>query len=180
MFKKTWRALIFIAFFSLVAIMQFSLINAWPSFFRQINLVLIVLTFTLFFFSLRTTLLALLITSLWLDLFSFNFFGLYFITLFIIIILAQKILAGWLTNRSLYSFLLLIFASTLSYNIINNFLLYFFSAQTESFFLFRSDFWLAVAQQGAWSLIIALLAFSLITALTKRLKPFFLEKKGLV
>lgn len=159
---------------------QFSLINAWPSFFSQINLVLIVLIFTLFFFSQRTTLLAILISGFWLDLSSFNFFGLYLITLFLIALLARKILTGWLTNRSLYSFLLLILISTVVYNIISGFLLYLSATQPESFFLIQSDFWLTVAQQSAWSLIAALLAFSLTATATRHLKPFFLEKKGLV
>lgn len=132
------------------------------------------------FFGQRTALVALLISGFWLDLFSFDFFGLYLTALFLLIILAQRILTGWLTNCSLYSFLLLILISTVVYNLISGFLLYFSAYQTESFFLIRSDFWLIVAYQSIWSLVAALLAFSLTAAVTRHLKPFFLEKKSLV
>jgi len=180
MFKKIWQIIIFFIFFSLAAVAQLSLINAWPGFFNQINLVLIVVVFTLFFFGLPAAFAASLISGFWLGLFSFNFFGLYLIALFLTAVLAQRILSGWLTNRSLYSFLFLILLATIGYNFITGVLLYFSAYESETFFLIRGNFWLSVAYQSIWSLIAALLAFSLTNAATRHLKPFFLEKKGLV
>lgn len=179
MFKKIWQLVFFVLSLSFIAIIQLTLINAWPSFLGQINLVLIVLIFTLFFFDFRAAVWAAIINGFWLDLFSFNFFGLYLIALFLIIALARWISTRWLTNRSLYSFLLLIITATVAYNLITGVLLYFSAYDHSLLFLVQGDFWLALAYQSAWSLMAALLMFNLAGTVTRQLKPFFLEKKFL-
>lgn len=179
MFKKIWQLVFFVLSLSFIAIIQLTLINTWPSFFGQINLVLIVLIFTLFFFDFRAAVWAAIISGFWLDLFSFNFFGLYLIALFLIVALTKRILFSWLTNRSLYSFLLLILIATVGYNIITGVLLYFSAYEHNLLFLVQGDFWLALAYQSAWSLMAALLMFNLAGTVTRQLKPFFLEKKFL-
>lgn len=176
MLKKIWQLIFYSFLVSAAAIIQFTLIFALPSFFSAMNLVLIVLVFTLFFYDFRSALGATLIAGFWLDLFSFNFFGFYILILFLTILLANWALSSWLTNRSLYSFLALILIATISYNLISGIFSYFGIFNSSLLFLF-SGFWLTLAYQCAWSLLAALLMFNLAGAATKRLKPFFLEKK---
>ncbi len=175
--KAALRVIIFIFFASLAAIGQFSLISAWPSWFGQINLVLIFLIFTLFFFGFRVALWAAFVLGFWLDLISFQFFGFFIIVLLTTAGLAQLMLKNWLTNRSLYSFFVLILAATILYNFLVACLFYFTAADYTRFFLVQKDFWLALFEQGAWSLLAALLSYHLVAALNRKLQPFFLEPK---
>lgn len=176
MLQKIFQTIFFILIISLAALGQFSFILALPSFFASFNLLLIILVFTLFFYDFRSALFFALVGGLALDCLSFHFFGFYILILFSTAWLSEIVLRGWLTNRSLYSFGLLILLATLIYNIIASCLLYFFSETATSFFLWNSSFWHSLAYQSIWSLLAALLLFSLASAATRRFKPFFLEK----
>ena len=177
MFKKIGQIAIFFILSSAVAICQFSLLNALPGFWGQINLVLIVAIFTLFFFDWRSAMLYAAISGFWLDLMSFEFFGLYLAALFLTSILSYIILKNWLTNRSFYSFFTLITLASIIYNILIAALFYFsFRESSISLFAYRS-FYLSVLYQIIWSLFLALALFNLAAVLTKRFKPFFLVKR---
>ncbi|MFA5754379.1 MAG: rod shape-determining protein MreD [Patescibacteria group bacterium] len=180
MFKRIWQTALFVIGLSLIAVGQLTAIANWPSFFNSINAVLIVLIFCLFFLGFRATTWAVLISGFWLDIFSFNFFGLYLITLFLVILIADRISVSLLTNRSLYSFLLLILVSTIIYNFIFQILGYFSVDTPSSLFLVQKSFWLTLAYQSAWSVVCAVLMFNLSALLTRRLQPFFLEKKTIL
>jgi len=67
--------------------------------------------------------------------------------------------------------------STIFYNLFAGFLDYLTSLESLSFFLIMASFWRALVYQLFWGLITAILFFNLAVALTKKLKPFFLEKK---
>lgn len=177
MFKKVLRFILLIAFLSLIAIIQFSFIAVLPAFWRQINLVLMALIFILFFFDFKTASLSALVTGLWLDIFSFNFFGFYILSLSMVLILADWIARTRLTNRSFYSFLLLMIISAVFYNFITNILEYFFTSEAVGFFLVSRYFWQALLYQVGGSFLGALLLFNLIGTVTRRMQPFFLEKK---
>ncbi len=174
--KKIAQLIFFILLIAAASIVQFSWLNVLPSFFGAINLVLIILILTLFFYDFRSALGAALIGGFWLDLFSFNFFGYYLITLFITAILAAWILNSWLTNRSVYSFGLLLLLATIIYNIISGLLSYFSIYEFSEVFWLSGHFWLYLLYQCAWSELAALLTFNLAAAATKRFQPFFLEK----
>lgn len=177
MLKKIGQIIFFFILSSAVAICQFSLINSLPGIWGQINLVLVAAIFTLFFFDWRSALFYAAVSGFWLDLMSFEFFGLYLGALFITSILAHIILKNFLTNRSFYSFFTLITLATIIYNILISVLFYFsFSAGGSSLFA-HSSFYLALAYQIIWSLFLALGLFNLAAILTKRFKPFFLVKK---
>ena len=118
MFKKIGQIIIFFALSSIVAVCQFSFINVLPSIWGQINLVLVVAIFTLFFFDWRSALFYGAISGFWLDLMSFEFFGLYLAAILLTIIISHLILKNLLTNRSFYSFFTLIIAATITYNIL--------------------------------------------------------------
>lgn len=165
-----------ILFATLVAWLQFFLIGAWPSFFGQLNLVLLVLIFTLFFSNLSTALWLALILGFWLDSLSFYFFGLFMICLCLTVAGTQFALKNWLTNRSLYSFAALLMGATFLYNFLAGFLIY-AARPAASFFLAQAGFWLHLVYQLAWGLLVALFLFHLAVGITRQLKPFLLEKK---
>ena len=177
MTKKIWQLSVFVLLIVASATLQFSFISALPSWFSQINLVLIAVIFTLFFFDFRAALGAALIGGFWLDLFSFNFFGFHLFLLFLTVLLARWIARGWLTNRSLYSLMFLILAATIGYNLIIGSMTYFFRYDSVRFFLWQREFWLTVVAQSAWSELAALLMFNIAGTLTRRFQPFFLENK---
>lgn len=178
MFKRVLQAALFILGFFLIAIFQFAAIANWPFFFSQLNVVLIFLIFCLFFLGRRAAIIGALASGFFLDIFSFHFFGLYIISFFLVVMAAERISIGLLTNRSLYSFCLLILISTLAYNLIVNLLSLLSLSVTSGFFLGQKDFWLPLAYQGIWSLLSAVLLFNLATLLTRSFQPFFLEKES--
>ncbi len=177
MSKRVFPLIIFILFASLLAWAQFSLIGAWPGPFRQLNLIIIVLVFILFFFDFRAAAWAALLFGFWLDTLSFQFFGLCMISLLLSVGLGQLLLKNWLTNRSLYSFLVLIFLTTVVYNFLLLIFSYAHSLTSGNPFLVRPSFWLALVYQLAWSLLAALLLFHLTLAASRKWQPLFLEKK---
>lgn len=176
-----WQRFIQIIFFailiSLLAIVRFSLIGAWPAPFNQINLELIIVIFILFFFGWRNAAWAALILGFWLDLISFHFFGLYLISLLLTVLAAYFLLKNWLTNRSLYSFTALIIAATVINNLLVALFLMVSNDNGQSLIIAQKDFWLNLLYQNGWSLLAALLLFNLAAFLTKKLRPGFLEKK---
>jgi len=176
MFNKIWQISGLVIFISLLAIVQFSLISAWPDPWRQLNLGLLLVTFTLFFFPARLAFLAALLFGLWLDLLSFNFLGFYLIPLVGLVAADAWLANNWLTNRSLYSFVVLILLNTLVYNLLMASFSY-FSSSAPVFFLLAADFWSTLLYQAIWGLAAAILFFHLAAFLTKKIKPFFLEKK---
>lgn len=175
--QKAGQLIFFIILVSAAAIIQSALIYAWPPFFNQLNLVLISLVFALFFYGFRSALVVSVIAGFWLDLFSFNFFGFNLLVLGLSAVLVHLALDSWLTNRSLYSFGLLILLATIIYNLTSGTLAYFSVAGSAAFFLGRPLFWQQLLYQSIWSELAAILMFSLVAAATRRLKPFFLEKK---
>lgn len=165
--------------FSLVAIIQATFISALPPVYFAINLPLTFLLFSLLIFKRESTLILAIIVGFWLDLLSFNFFGLNILIFLVTILLIDFLLNNWLTNRSLYSFLVLSALSVLIYNVLlYSILAATYSGQNNfSFFLFESRFWGQLAWQMIWITGFMLLFFNLANSLSKRLKPFFLEKK---
>jgi len=175
--QKAGQLIFFIILVSAAAIIQNALIYAWPPFLNQLNLVLISLVFALFFYGFRSALIVSVVAGFWLDLFSFNFFGSSLLVLGLSAALAHLVLNSWLTNRSLYSFGLLILIATVVYNLASGTIAYFSVASAAPFFLGRALFWQQLLYQSIWSELAAILMFSLVAAATRRLKPFFLEKK---
>lgn len=177
MFKKIWQPFFFITIATAVVIWQWSFIQALPVFFGHFNLVLIVLVFTIFFFDFRSAVFVALTSGLWLDILGFNFFGLYLMTILVTVMVAEWLLGSWLTNRSLYSFVVLFLLATLIYNFLASSLLNFSDLDSGGVFLFRRSFWLSLGYQAAWNVMAALVLFNLVSAATRRLKPFFLSDK---
>ncbi|MEI6835594.1 MAG: hypothetical protein WCK59_02060 [Candidatus Falkowbacteria bacterium] len=166
-------------FFSGVAIIQAAFISALPPVYAAINLPLTCLLFSLLVFNKEKTLVFAILIGFWLDILNFNFFGLNILIFLATFFIIDFLLNNWLTNRSLYSFLVLSSLSVVIYNI----LLYLFLAISHSgqagfsFFLFQSSFWIQLGWQIIWGGIFMLLFFNVANFLSRRLKPFFLENK---
>jgi len=177
MIKKFLRPIIFIIIISLLAIWHISAIYIWPGFLSEFNLVPIIIVSSLFFYNVKSALLASLIFGLWFDLFSFSFFGLESLSLIISIFLIYEISRSWLTNRSIYSFLIINILFVLFYSFTSALLFYFSHFDASGFFLWQKYFWLLLTYRLLWSLILSLIFFSPLTKMTKNLGPGFLDKK---
>ena len=160
MWKHFWQILILVSIISFLALLQFSFISSLPNPFRQINLLLIVLIFVLFFLDFRIASISALIAGFWLDVMSFNFFGFYIIVFFVCLLFSEWILRDWLTNRSFYSLVAIMIITTFIYNILASATIYIFSTDYSVFFLWQKNFWLVVAYQSLWGFLSAVILFN--------------------
>lgn len=176
--KKYFEVILYTGFLFLLVFLQLSLVNSLPYVFSRINIILLALILFLFFLDFRKVVLLALGLGFLTDLFSFQLFGFYSLTLFLVVILADFLLANWFTNRSTYSFLALTFFTTLFYNFILYFLFYLSNFLSDSgFFLWQTNFWQGLGLELIWSIGIILLFFWVINLTTTRLKPVFLDKR---
>jgi len=177
MWRKYQNIVIAFIAASLAVLVQFSLISAWPSFFNSINLILIILIFSRFFLGRYDAVFVGLFAGFWLDFLSFHLFGVYLVALFLSVLAADTVLRNWLTNRSLYSLLVLTVIVNLVYNFSFYLLLNVTRTEGRVFSLGQKSFWVSFGTELVWSLLAVLLLFNLAAALTKKMKPFFLENK---
>ncbi|MFA5131353.1 MAG: hypothetical protein WC467_02905 [Patescibacteria group bacterium] len=180
MLKRTGQIISVFLIVSFLVLVQFSFVSALPAPFRQFNLILTVLIFTLFFMDFRSALVAALLAGFWLDVLSFYSFGFYLLIIFASLLLAQWILKNWLTNRSLYALSALLIVITVFYNFLAAIVLYIFSSDYTAFFLTQGNFWITLLYQAGWSLLASLIFFNLAALVSRRIKPFFLEKKSFI
>ena len=177
MIKETLLNIFYILLLVLLSILQVSVFSVWEGFFSSLNIIVLVLVFVLFFYNLKSALIAAFIFSICLEFFSFNFFGIYFFSIFTSLYLIDKISVSWLTNRSLYSFIFLNILAIFSYQILSAILLYFSDFSSNSFLIFTSSFWLNTTYQIVWAIIISLFSFNLMIAFNDKYKPDFLGGK---
>ncbi len=157
----------------LLIIIQISFISALPSWFSNINIVLVTLIIILVFGNFRTALLwAVIVGALW-DMFLFSLFGLNIFALLISISLANFLLENFLTNRSLYTFLALTMFTSLLYELSIFLVTFLFSGYFISLKL-PSNFWINELSKIAVNMILAFALFYIISFFSKRFKPMFL------
>jgi len=176
--KKFWQYFFYALLILALVFFQLGLVNTLPYGFNRINLILLTLVILLFFFNSRTTLGIMIAAGFLLDVFSFNFFGIYMLTLAATVLLADFLLVNFFTNRSTYSFLALTFLATLFYNFCLYFLIYLTRfLEDRVFFMFVGSFWLGLLIELGWSLGVILLFFAVMNLTTNRLRPVFLDKR---
>lgn len=173
------RIVIFFLLVSLAAIAQISVIYVWPGFLGEINLVLITLVILLFFNGFKSALVAAIVSGFWLDLFSFNIFGANMLALVITVVLAERVAMTWLTNKSLYSFVIINLLMVLSANLLISLFFYFSNFDSTGFFLLRSSFWTSIFYQLIWSFTAAFLSFNFSSLLNRKFEPVFLGDRFL-
>ncbi|MDI3496198.1 MAG: hypothetical protein PWQ35_219 [Patescibacteria group bacterium] len=178
MFKTFGQFLFLLLGSLLLAVFQFSFFSALPLWGQYLYPGIIVVVFILFFVDLLPALYFILAFGFFLDILSFQFFGVYSLVLASSALIANFVLKNFLTNRSLYSLLAVMFLFIFSYNILlvmANFILL-----NGSFKLGDISFWLSLGGQFFWGGLSAVLFFSPLIFWFKKFKPFFLEKKQLV
>lgn len=131
-FKLLFLALVFF-------ILQISFINSLTGVFFSLNFVLFYLIYVFIFYDLKTSLIVGFFTGFLLDLFSFNFFGAYSLSILITIFIANFLLLNLFTNKSIYSFLAIGFFYCFFYYLTFN-LFVGFDFSTYGFGLFNSIF----------------------------------------
>jgi len=175
--KKYFSIILAVGLLFLIVFGQLSFINSLPYIWSRINLILLALILFLFFFDFKKVVFLALGLGLLVDIFSFQFFGFYTISLFLVVFLADFLLANWFTNRSTYSFLALTFFTTLFYNFVLYGLFYLSHFLSDrGFFLGQINFWRGLGLELVWNLGIIMLFFWVMSLTTTKLKPVFLDK----
>jgi len=114
MYKKIFFNL-FLVFF--LVFFQISFVSALPFNLSSLNLILIVFVFLLELKDLKTTLIWVLGSGFLIDIFYFHTAGVYLLSFFISFLFMSFLLRHFFTNRSLYSFLALIFFGQIIFKI---------------------------------------------------------------
>lgn len=161
-----------------LALAQFSLVSALPEPVSNFDLPVIAIIFAFLLVARDRAWFLALSMGWYLDIFGFHPFGISILSLTLSAIIIFFILENLLTNRSLYSFLLLTIISIAAEAFISNILLSIFdlSESANRFFIVRGSFW----ESLGWSLLLGLVAvglfFNLLAVVSRRLQPFFLKK----
>lgn len=177
MFKKIWQIILIVLTASGVFWLQFSFVSGLPVFWSNINLPLIMVVFALFFYDWRLAITAAIVCGLWSDFMSFSVWGLNLVIMLLTVAIAKLILTRFLTNRSLYSFVLLIILVQIAAAVIKELLLLILSNHSTSFFIVRGHFWQNLTYESLWSVLFSLLMFNGAGFMSRRFQPFFLEKR---
>ncbi len=171
-FKILFNAILIIFLF----IWQIAFVSALPSWFSNINLILVFLILLLGFSSFKQTLLWAWPLGILLDMYSFSFFGLNIINLTIILLLANFLLKNFLTNRSLYVFLTIAFLVSFVYESLIYLEIYMINFLTgeKVFINFSTYFWFDEFSKIALNMFFVLVFFYLFGFFSKKFKPMFL------
>lgn len=162
-----------------LALLQFSLVSSLAFPWNNLNLVFLAIIFTFLAVGSCQAFFLAISAACFLDIWSFYPFGLFIFSLLLSTLIVYLILENFLTNRSLYSFLLL----TLLGLILESFLYHIFllvfdwSVSFNSFFLTSASFWQSLLWSLLLNLLILALFFNLLALASRRLQPFFLKRR---
>ena len=179
MSKKIISFIVIIFVAVILSVLQFSLISALPYPWYNINLLIVSLILVFLISSKEQAWTLALFMGYFSDLLSFQPYGSAIVSLFVSAVIIYLILENWLTNRSLYSFLLLTVIGIISEHFIYYLFVFIFdwSGQTNGFFLFKAVFWESLAWSILSGLLIVIFSFHFLVLLSRKLQPFFLSKK---
>ncbi len=179
MSKKILSVVVIILLAIILVVLQFSLISALPYPWYNINLLIVSLILVFLISSKEQAWLLALSLGYFSDLLSFQPYGAAIISLFFSAVIVYLILENWLTNRSLYSFLLLAVIGIVSERFIYYLFVFIFdwSGRVNGFFLFKAVFWESLAWSILAGLLIVIFSFHFLVLLSRKLQPFFLSKK---
>ena len=174
---KLYRQILFNAILIIaLLIIQRAFIGELPGMFNNLNLVVVVLLFVLVLGGLKLSIIWSIAIGFLLDVFSFEPFGLYLITLSITILAAYFLLNSFFTNRSLYSFLALatltIVINEFCWQVSLSFLKLF--GYDRSVSILSLDFFLNFLAQLFLSLLAIIIIFQTVNFISHKLKPVFL------
>ena len=173
-----YRILLNIILGSLLFILQFGLISALPGFWRNLNLIVVVLVFILVLKGFRIALWWLLGLAVLLDIYSFLPFGINILSYLWMIIFTNLVLVKLITNRSLYSFVVLIFFALVNLKfiaIIFIFAINFFTNSTGGQ-IFNLEILINLLFSLGTTILAAVIIYYLLNLVSRKLKPVFLVK----
>ncbi|MFH1412653.1 MAG: hypothetical protein ABIG10_01325 [bacterium] len=159
----------------LMVIIQQAFIHALPLGFNYLNLVLITLVFILILFNLNLSLMWWLASAWLLDLFSFYPFGSHLLVFGIILLIIYWLLINFFTNRSLYSFLILIIIATIMYDFGMYFANYLFSSEIG--IEMKAGWWIIELKHLIFNSGLTIVFFYALNFISHQFKPVFLSKK---
>lgn len=174
MIKKIIYNIIFIIF---LVIFQIAFINNLPARLNNLNLILVVLIFILSLINLNYAFVWVIGLGWLLSIFLFAPFGIHLISLFLTIIFCNLLLISFFTNRSLYSFLVLVGLATIIYEFFLNSLNYLVDLfSKENLLIINHSFWLDKISQLFLNLVATIIIFYFINFISKKFRPTFLLK----
>lgn len=160
----------------ILAIVQIAFISGLPSWFSNLNLILIVLVFILGLIGFQSAWWWSLGLGILMDIYHFLPFGIFLISLSSAILLTNFLLTNFFTNRSLYSFLALTTLAGIFYNIILYFLSFisnFFNI-SGVFIKINSGVLVNELRGLAVNILAAIFIYYFLNLISARLKPVFL------
>lgn len=175
-----YKILINIFFILTLLIFQLSFIGGLPFYLDQINFFFIVLIFILSLAGFKYAFWWSVFIGFFLDIISFGLFGVYLFSYLITIIIINYLYKNYFTDRSLYSFSVLITIALVFNQIIFKIIFYIFNpsfAISNDFFLFDKIFWLNILFDLIVNFIAVFILFYFVNFLFSRLRPVFLIKK---
>jgi len=179
MSKQIIKYVLLMVGISVLALLQFSFISALPWPFNNFDFSLVAIIFSFLLFDKKDTWLIAIVLGFFADTWLFHPYGTAILSLFFTALVLYLVLENLLTNRSLYSFLLLTVIAVAANVIFTRIFLIIFdwSGVSVSHFLASSLFWESLAWKLILSLLVVGLIFSLLAILSRRLKPFFLKRR---
>lgn len=173
-----WRFLFNFFLIIVLGVFQMAFVNSLPSWFKDINLIVIILIFIL---SLRGFMVGFWWaagTALILEIFSFQPFGIYLFSLFLSFLAANYFLINYFTNRSLYSYVVLTSVSLFIYQFLLyslNYGLHYFSQ--EDFVLnLDKNFFVDKLEMLLINVLVVVMFFYIYNFISKNFQPVFLVR----
>ncbi len=157
--------------------LQGAFIPALPSYFSNINILLVFLVFTLIVNGIDRALFYAFFAGIIMDIFSFMPFGTYSFSFIFSILAANFLQINFFTNRSLYSFLALTASATILsflFSVIFNLLVSLFF--TENYLSLNNELYLSAVYQLFINTILMVFVYYLTSYLSKSFRPVFLSK----
>ena len=160
----------------LIAIIQISFFNTLDLTY-SISLVLILLIFFCSLYHLSSLVVPTLLMGFILDIYNYQVFGIFIVTLLITLILADLLFNSLFTTRSLYSLISVGIISTFAYYFIFYLvnLIYFYSLTTEILLTINKDFFYFIFKNIVANCIVLIILFITTYLLSKRMKSYFIS-----
>lgn len=160
-----------------LGICQISFIYGLPTWFKNINLIIIFIVFILSYNGYQLAFWWTVGAGLVLDMYSFAPWGTNFFSLMVTLMIINFLLVNFFTNRSLYSFAILTMSASISYRGIFILLYYFINKIVEDKFRLQlnPDFFVNEISGLFLNLLSVIIIFYLLTYISRRFKPVFLK-----
>jgi rod shape-determining protein MreD len=160
-------------------VLQFTFISSASTPFNLINLPLILLVLIVILGRKDYYLYFAFLIGFVFDVFSFSIFSIYILSFLITAITSRYLQISFFTNRSIYSFIVIIAFATVIFNFsfqIIDFIVNIYQS-SDSFFLTQIQFWQALSYKLILHSIIIVILFYIINFSTRRLRPYLLKGK---